>query len=177
MPEAEKGKRLATGYGKFGRNPARSPLAFFQARGIAPAAGYASTADDLARFAMWQFKNLATNGKSVLAANTLREMYRTHFVDPNGTTMYGLGFSNWRSGEKGFVGHGGSCPGYQTYLLMRPEERIAAVSMTNAVDANARNLAQRMYDIMAPAILAARKDTSSKTKAPDPTVAAYTGTY
>jgi CubicO group peptidase (beta-lactamase class C family) len=177
MPEAEKGKRLAAGYGKFGRNTERAPLAFFQARGIAPAAGYASTAEDLARFAMWQFKNLATNGKTVLAANTLREMYRPHFVDPNGTTMYGLGFSNWRSGDKGFVGHGGSCPGYQTYLLMRPEERIAAVSMTNAVDANARNLAQRMYDIVAPAILASRKDTSAKPKAPDPTVAAYVGTY
>lgn len=177
MPEAEKGKRLATGYGKFGRNPTRAPLAFFQARGIAPAAGYASTARDLARFASWQFKNLATNGKTVLAANTLREMYRTHFVDPNGTTMYGLGFANWRSGDKGFVGHGGSCPGYQTYLLMRPDERIAAVSMTNAVDANARNLAQRMYDIMAPAILASKKDTSSKATPVDATLAAYAGTY
>ena len=177
MPAAERGKRLATGYGKLGRHTARAPLAFFQARGIAPAAGYASTAEDLARFAMWQFKNLTTNGKTVLAANTLREMQRPHFVDPNGTTMYGLGFSVWRSGDKGFVGHGGSCPGYQTYLLLRPEERIAAVSLTNAVDANARNLAQRMYEIMSPAILAARKDTASKPKAPDPTIAAYTGTY
>jgi len=153
MPADERGKRLATGYGKLGRNPARSPLAFFQARGIAPAAGYASTPDDLARFAMWQFRNLSANGREVLAANTLREMHRPHFVDPNGTTMYGLGFSTWRSGEKGFVGHGGSCPGYQTYLLLRPEESIATVTMTNAVDANARNLAQRMYDIVAPAVL------------------------
>ena len=177
MPEAERGKRLATGYGKLGRNPTRSPLAFFQARGIAPAAGYASSAEDLARFAMWQFKNLTTNGQSVLAANTLREMHRPHFVDPNGTTMYGLGFSAWRSGEKGFVGHGGSCPGYQTYLWLRPEERIATVSMTNAVDANARNITQRMYEIMAPVLLSARKDTSSKPKPVDSTLVAYTGTY
>jgi CubicO group peptidase (beta-lactamase class C family) len=177
MPEAERGKRLAIGYGKFGRNPERAPLAFFQARGIAPAAGYASTAEDLARFAMWQFRNLSTNGKDVLAANTLREMHRPHFVDPNGTTMYGLGFSAWRSGDKGFVGHGGSCPGYQTYLLLRPEESIATVSMTNAVDANARNLAQRMYDIVSPAILAAKKDTASKAKPQDPTLVIYAGTY
>ncbi|HUQ79684.1 MAG TPA: serine hydrolase domain-containing protein, partial [Gemmatimonadaceae bacterium] len=177
MPASERGKRLATGYGKFGRNEARTPLAFFQARGIAPAAGYASTAEDLARFAMWQFRNLAANGTEVLAANTLREMHRPHFVDPNGTTMYGLGFSAWRSGDKGFVGHGGSCPGYQTQLLLKPDERIAAVSMTNAVDANANLLAQRMYDIVAPAILAARKDTASRPKAPDATLAAYAGTY
>lgn len=177
MPQAERGKRLATGYGKFGRNSERTPLAFFQARGIAPAAGYASTAEDLAKFAMWQFRNLKSNGSEVLAANTLREMHRPHFVDPNGTTMYGLGFSNWRSGDKGFVGHGGSCPGYQTQLLLKPDERIAAVSMTNAVDANANLLAQRMYDIVAPAVLAARKDSTSKPKAPDATLAAYAGTY
>jgi CubicO group peptidase (beta-lactamase class C family) len=177
MPEAERGKRLAVGYGKFGRNPSRTPLAFFQTRGIAPAAGYASTAEDLARFAMWQFRNLSTNGREVLAANTLREMHRPHFVDPNGTTMYGLGFAAWRSGEKGFVGHGGSCPGYQTHLLLRPEERIATVAMTNAVDANARNLAQRMYDIVSPAILAATKDSATKPKPADPTLAPYAGTY
>ncbi len=32
MPEAERGKRLAVGYGKFGRATERAPLAFFQAR-------------------------------------------------------------------------------------------------------------------------------------------------
>src|SRR5439155_23872625 len=136
-------------------------------RGIAPAAGYASTAEDLARFAMWQFKQLSTNGKDVLAANTLREMHRPHFVDPGGTTMYGLGFAVTRDGDKMFVGHGGSCPGYQTYLRIRPQEGIATVSMTNAVDANASLLAQRMYDIMAPALNAAAKDTGSPPKPVD----------
>lgn len=177
MPEAERGKRLAVGYGKFGRRTSREPLAFFQARGIAPAAGYASTAEDLARFAMWQFRDLSTNGKEVLAANTLREMQRPHFVDPAGTTTYGLGFSVTRVGEKAFVGHGGSCPGYQTYLRLRPEEGIATVSMTNAVDARATILSERMYDIMAPALIAAAKDTGSKPKRPDAALFAYTGTY
>lgn len=177
MPEAERGKRLAVGYGKLGRGTERAPLAFFQARGIAPAAGYASTAEDLARFAMWQFKQLTTNGYDVLKANTLREMQRPHFVDPSWNTTYGLGFAVWRSGDKTFVGHGGSCPGYQTYLLIKPDERIATVSMTNAVDGPARQLAQRMYDIVAPAIMAASKDTLFKPKAVDPAIVAVTGTY
>jgi CubicO group peptidase (beta-lactamase class C family) len=177
MPEAERGKRLAVGYGKFGRRTSREPLQFFQARGIAPAAGYASTVEDLARFAMWQFKLLATNGKDVLAANTLREMQRPHFVDPAGTTTYGLGFAVTRVGEKAFVGHGGSCPGYQSYLRLRPEEGIATVAMTNAVDANATILAQRMYEIMAPALLAAAKDTGAAPKAADPALNVYVGTY
>jgi hypothetical protein len=38
------------------------------------------------------------------------------------------------------------------------EEGIATISMTNAVDANATILSQRMYDIMAPALIAAAKD-------------------
>ena len=177
MPEAERGKRLAVGYGKLGRRTSRVPLAFFQVRGIAPAAGFASSAEDLARFAMWQFKQLSTNGKDILAANTLREMHRPHFVDPSGTTTYGLGFAVTRVGEKAFVGHGGSCPGYQTSIRLKPEEGIATVSMTNAVDANASVLAQRMYEIMAPALLAAAKDTGSKPKRPDSALIAYTGTY
>jgi CubicO group peptidase (beta-lactamase class C family) len=177
MPSAERGKRLAVGYGKFGRRTSREPLEFFQARGIAPAAGYASTAEDLAKFAMWQFRQLKTNGKEVLAANTLREMHRPHFVDPAGTTTYGLGFAVTRVGDKAFVGHGGSCPGYQTYLRLRPEEGIATVSMTNAVDANATIISQRMYDIMAPALIAAAKDSGSKPKQPDATIMAYAGTY
>jgi hypothetical protein len=104
-------------------------------------------------------------------------MHRPHFVDPSGTTTYGLGFAVTRTGEKAFVGHGGSCPGYQTYLRLRPEDGIATVAMTNAVDANATILAQRMYEIMAPALLAAAKDTGSKPKRPDPSLVAYAGTY
>jgi CubicO group peptidase (beta-lactamase class C family) len=126
---------------------------------------------------MWQFRNLTTNGKEVLAANTLREMHRPHFVDPSGQIMWGLGFTVGRINDKTFVGHGGSCPGYQTSLSIEPEERIAAVSMTNAIDANAGNLARRMYEIVSPAILAVRKDTGSKAKPADPTLAAYAGTY
>ena len=34
----------------------RNEVPFFEAKGIAPAAGYASTVDDLAKFAMWQFR-------------------------------------------------------------------------------------------------------------------------
>jgi hypothetical protein len=49
--------------------------------------------------------------------------------------------------------------------------------MTNAVDASARNLAQRMYDIVSPAIIAAKKDSSARPKPADPTLAAYAGTY
>ena len=37
----------------------RPPVPFFTTRGVAPAAGYASTVEDLGRFASWQFRLLA----------------------------------------------------------------------------------------------------------------------
>ena len=176
MPVAERGRRLATGYSGLGREGVRRPLPFYEAKGIAPAAGYASTALDLARFASWQLRLLATGGTEVLAANTLREMHRVHFVDPEWETTWGLGFQVWRTEGKTFVGHGGSCPGYRTQLLLKPDEKIATITMTNAIDADAESLAERAYELMAPAIKAATSD-SGRTKPADPSLAPYLGTY
>jgi CubicO group peptidase (beta-lactamase class C family) len=176
MPERYKGDRLATGYSAITRDGMRDALPFFTARGIAPAAGFASTAEDLARFASWQFRLLGRGGNEVLKANTLREMHRVHWVDPDFETTWGLGFSVWRSGEKTFVGHGGSCPGYRTHLLLKPDEKVATVFLSNALGVNSQMFAQRMYDIVAPAIKAAAKDTGMA-KPLDPVLAKYIGTY
>jgi CubicO group peptidase (beta-lactamase class C family) len=177
MPAEERGRRLATGYGHWEREGERRTLPFFSAQGINPAAGYASTAEDLARFASWQLRLLASGGTEVLSANTLREMQRVHFVDPSWETTWGLGFSIWRDDDKTFVGHGGSCPGYQTQLAIQPDEKIAVVAMSNAIDVNAAGLARGEYAIMAPAIKAARADSNRSIKPMDPSLARYLGTY
>ena len=176
MPEMEKGRRLATGYSASTREGIRKPMPFFQVRGIAPAAGFASTAADLARFASWQFRVLDRKERAVLGANTLREMQRVHWADPDFETTWGLGFSVWRSNSKTFTGHGGSCPGYRTQLLLRPEEKVATVFMSNALGVNSQQWAQTMYDIVAPAIAAAVKEPS-KAKPPDPDLDKYLGAY
>jgi CubicO group peptidase (beta-lactamase class C family) len=176
MPTPGPGGRLATGYSAVARDGMRRPLPPFAARGIGPAAGFASTAEDLARFASWQFRLLAKGGTEVLKANTLREMQLVHWVDPDFETTWGLGFTVWRSGEKTFVGHGGTCPGYRTQLLLKPDERVATIVMANALGVNSQLMAQRMYDIVGPAIRAALKD-SVKVKRPDPALAKYIGRY
>jgi CubicO group peptidase (beta-lactamase class C family) len=149
-------------------------MGFFQARGIAPAAGYASTVEDLAKFASWQFRVLAGKTDDVLRQASLREMQRVHWVDPDFETTRGLGFSVWRTGNKTFVGHGGSCPGYRTQLLLKPDEKIATIFAANAM-VNSGMYAQEVYDIMAPALTRAVKDSSAKPA--DTTLRAYTGTY
>jgi CubicO group peptidase (beta-lactamase class C family) len=176
MPERERGGRLAAGYSAISREGSRVPVPFFTARGIAPAAGYASTVEDLARFASWHFRLLGRGGSEVLRAHTLREMQRVHWVDPDFETTWGLGYSVWRNDNKTFVGHGGSCPGFRTQLLLKPDEKVATVFMANAQGVNTTQFAQRIYDIVAPTIKVAVKDTV-KLRPADPTLAPYVGTY
>ena len=177
MPAAQRGKRLATGYSGLGREGRRTPVPFFTTNGIAPAAGYASTVEDLARFASWQFRLLSKGGTEVLKATTLREMQRVHWVDPDFSNSYGLGFAVWRSGDKTFVGHGGSCPGFRSQLLLRPDERVATVFMANAQGVDSRQYAQRLYDIVGPAIAESSKQPVKADTPVEGTLAAYTGTY
>ncbi|MBM3298044.1 MAG: beta-lactamase family protein [Candidatus Aminicenantes bacterium] len=176
MPETERGGRLATGYGAVKRNGAREPMPFFKTNGVSPAAGFASTADDLARFASWQLRLITRGGEEVLRANTLREMHRIHWIEPDFETSTGLGFSVWRSDGKLFVGHGGSCPGFRTHLLLRPEERLAAAFLANAQGVNSGQYAQRLYDFVAAAVKDAVKNPSAA-KPPDPVLKKYAGAY
>jgi CubicO group peptidase (beta-lactamase class C family) len=174
-----RGKQLATGYTIRGREGTRRVVPPYQVRGIAPAAGFISTVEDLGRFASWQFRALDGDDDSLLERNTLREMHRVHWLEPDGSSSYGLGFSVWKDDDKTFVGHGGSCPGYRSQLLLRPQEKVATVFMTNGQGVNARQYAQRVYDIVAPAIRDALDDpaTSDESTADAASLDRFTGLY
>ncbi|MGC2616826.1 MAG: serine hydrolase domain-containing protein [Terracidiphilus sp.] len=132
MPMDLYGKRLAVGYGALKRDGARDLLKPFNARGITPAAGYTSTVQDLAKFASWQFRLLRTGKEDVLKASTLREMQRVQFMDPAWKVSYGLGFAIQHKENHTYVGHGGDCPGYQTILMLRPEDELGVILMDNS---------------------------------------------
>ena len=176
MPEAERGKRLATGYTALYRDGTRRPLPFYSARGIAPAAGFASTVNDLGRFASWQFRLVAKGGSEVLKATSLKEMHRVHWAEPDLDTLWGLGFAIWRDDGRMFVGHGGSCPGYRSHLLIQPKDKVATVVMVNAQGVDTGLWAQRLYDIVAPAVGEAVKEPG-KAKLPDRELSRYIGSY
>ncbi len=180
LPADERGKRLATGYGAIRRDGTRDRLRFFEANGITPAAGFSSTAEDLGKFASWQFRLLEKGGHEVLNAATLREMQRVHWVDPDWTTHWGLGFAVWRNDDETFVGHGGSCPGYRTHLLVQTDHEIATVFMANALGVNPNDFTQNAYRIVAPAIEAATKSPGTAKEAPaafDKYVGAYSSSF
>lgn len=92
------------------------------------AAGFTSTVLDLGRFASWQFRLLATGHTELLDVDSLREMHRLQWMEPDWKTSRGLAFGMWRSGDKSFVGHSGYCPGYQSTLLLQTAEQVATVS-------------------------------------------------
>ena len=178
-PEMPRSARLATAYSSIQRNGQRVQVNPFTAQGISPAAGYASTVEDLAKFASWQFRVLeGKGGQEILSRNTLREMQRVHWMDPDFGSPWGLGFAISRDKEKTFVGHGGSCPGFRSQLLMNAPEEIAIVVMANAQGVNTGQLAMRAYEIVAPTIRTAVKATSTKEAPPkDSGYGTYTGTY
>lgn len=154
IPVELHGERLAVGYSAIQRDGARSPIEAFRARAIAPAAGFASTVEDLGRFAMWQFR-LEPADTEVLSGNTLREMQRVHWVDPDWDTHWGLGFSVWRDEGETFVGHGGSCPGYRTHLSLQMDRKVGVAFAANALGVSPSSFTRRIHAILKPALEAA----------------------
>ena len=151
-PEDLRGGQLAIGYTGLHREGTRDPVAPFFTRGITAAAGFTSSVNDLARFASWQFSLLNGGDESVLGANTLREMHRVHWVDPDWETTWGVGFAVQRVDDQTVVGHGGGCPGYITQFVMVPKHKVAAIVLTNAGDGPAGRVAREMLKTLGGAV-------------------------
>jgi len=156
--------RLAVGYGSTRRDGSRNRMPPLTVKGIAPAAGFASTVEDMARFASWQFGILDSGGDVVLGGNTLREMQRVHWMDPDWKTSRGLGFGVYRNRDVTYVGHSGLCPGFESTIQLLPRERLAAVVMTNAIGLSPSALAIEMLRLIKPAVVQAiaDRDTTSE---------------
>lgn len=172
-PEDLRGEQLAIGYTGIDRSREREPVAPFFARGITAAAGFTSTVRDLGRFASWQFRLLEAGGEEVLRANTLREMQRVHWVDPDWETTWGIGFNVRRVGDMTVVGHGGGCPGYITQFAMVPRRKLAAIVLTNAGDGPAGRVAASVLKTMVKALASATELVTEEL----PDYSQYVGNY
>jgi CubicO group peptidase (beta-lactamase class C family) len=126
------GTRLAVGYGVMGRDGTRPRVPPYEFGSIAAAAGFASSVDDFARFAAWQFRLHRQGGQDVLRVATLREMHRVHWTDPDGKTAWGLGFAVSREGANTVVSHSGVCPGYETAIALALKDEVGVIALTNA---------------------------------------------
>jgi CubicO group peptidase (beta-lactamase class C family) len=176
LPENERGRGLATGYGPLTRGGTREVMPFYDAKGITPAAGFASNVRDLGAFAAWQFRLLRNGGEEVLKAATLREMQRVQWVDPDWRTTRGLGFRVRREGSETLVGHYGSCPGYRTEITLNPRRRLATAVMINAMSVNTEEVATQLLKVAGAALGEAVKPTGAA-KQPPPDLELFAGLY
>lgn len=100
---------------------------------IAPAAGFVSTAADVARF----FAQLAPNAKhSMLSVASRREMTRRLWRNPHATleSHYGLGIMSGSLAGWDWFGHTGGLHGYISRTAVIPAADIAISIFTNATD-------------------------------------------
>ncbi|MFD2765987.1 serine hydrolase domain-containing protein [Micromonospora eburnea] len=96
---------------------------------MAPAGQLWSTVADLARWAAF----LADPAPDVLAPATLTEMCAPVVISDldSWTSGHGLGVELYRVGDRVYVGHGGSMPGYVAGLVVHRPSRTAVVDFVN----------------------------------------------
>ena len=176
VPDAHATGRLAAGFSARRGSPDRERLTLFDVEGIGPAAGMASSANDMAAFARWQLRLRAEDGDQVLKSSTLREMQRVHWVDPDWKTTWGLGFSVVNRDDMTWARHGGGCPGYYTEFAVLPKEELGIVVLTNAIGSNHSLYARKAAAVLAPAVKAASKGTEDSPER-DTELDRYVGVY
>ncbi|NND32570.1 MAG: serine hydrolase [Saprospiraceae bacterium] len=170
MPESEWGGKLAIGYGSAKRDGQREQVALFDAKGITAAAGFSSTVEDLGKFASWQFRLMANGGTEILQASTLKYMQQVHWIDPDWKTSWGLGFAVWEENGKSVMGHGGSCPGYRSTIMIDPAKKKAVIVMVNASGVNPSRYVNGIKEALA-------KCKTGEAEMQDVDLTAYTGFY
>ncbi|MBI4541192.1 MAG: beta-lactamase family protein [Gemmatimonadetes bacterium] len=158
---------LATGYGYRGPDGSRRTFPRYDLGGLSAAGSVASTVEDLARFAAWQFRLLRRGPAEVLEAATLRRMQRVHWIQDSWTGGQGLGFfvRPWRAGT--LVGHGGEIMGFLTAFQLSPDRRIAVIALTNANDQNPSVYVNQAFDLVVPEILEALEGKDGSPGNPD----------
>ncbi|MER7444253.1 serine hydrolase domain-containing protein [Micromonospora avicenniae] len=109
---------------------------------MAPAGQLWSTVEDLARWAAF----LADPAPDVLAPGTLTEMCAPVVISDldSWTGGHGLGLELYRDGDRVYVGHGGSMPGYVSALAVHRPSRTAVVGFANAYGFGIGGLGRRI---------------------------------
>ena len=143
---------IAVGFGRRLPDGSREASPHSDCRAITPAANLTTTVLDLARFAKLQFRDGPAGGEQILSGDTLREMQRVHWLEPDWQHGWGLGFGLMRHGGHSYIGHGGSLRGYRSQLLLRPHDRMAVVALTNADDGDPQRFVEKAFAWLAPHI-------------------------
>jgi CubicO group peptidase (beta-lactamase class C family) len=160
LPENLWRNEMATGYSAIYRDGSRKMQPLFKTNAITPAAGYSSTVLDLAKFASWQFRLLAGGKPEVLKSSTLKEMQRIQWISTDKKLTWGLGFAiAYDANGAATVGHGGSCPGYATQVMIDPKKKLGVSVMINAQGVDVSKYTNQIFSLLNKTIT---EDTTTK---------------
>ncbi|RZT79844.1 CubicO group peptidase (beta-lactamase class C family) [Micromonospora violae] len=142
---------------------------------MAPAGQLWSTIEDLGRWAAF----LADPDPSVLAAETLTEMCAPVVISDldSWSEGHGLGLELYRDGERVYVGHGGSMPGYVASLVVHRPTRTAVVGFANSYGFPITRLSRRLLTTVLDAEPAFPPPWRPATAAPATELAELTGRW
>ena len=148
MSTEDYGKNLTLGYSSLNRNNEREKVNFFNADGIAAAAGFTSNVEDLAKFARWQIDLVKSLEKNILSPETLKLMHEIHWDDELTSVTRGLGFGVYNFDGENWVGHGGSCPGYRSQLYINTNKELAYSVMINSSGTSPTKYIDGIHEIL-----------------------------
>jgi CubicO group peptidase (beta-lactamase class C family) len=138
-----------------------------------------STVADLARWAAFLADPAGTPG--VLAEGTVAEMCTPVAISDldSWTAGHGLGLELWRRGERVYVGHTGSMPGYNAVLAVHRPTRTGVVAYANAYTTRGGGLARVGLDLLTEVLDAepARTEPWRPGAAPPPDIEPLTGRW
>ncbi|MEU8657855.1 serine hydrolase domain-containing protein [Actinoplanes philippinensis] len=117
---------------------------------MAPAGQLWSTVTDMAKWAAF----LADPAPTVLARETVDEMCAPVVISDleSWTAGHGLGPQLFRVGERVYVGHGGSMPGYLAHVAVHRDSRLGAVVFANTYGLDNTSIQQVSLDALTAAV-------------------------
>ncbi|HLC95366.1 MAG TPA: serine hydrolase domain-containing protein [Patescibacteria group bacterium] len=122
-------KWLATGYARHIPDATRQTFHHTQTNVYAPAAGFLSNVLDMARYLValspQNTDNILINQKSK------KMLMKKHHRTGENDEAYGLGFEMYTIKKRNIVGHGGSFPGFSTFIALDAKNDIGVVVLAN----------------------------------------------
>ncbi len=162
---------LAKGYSQLDDQHQRSPLPFFLMNGFEASANFASSINDLVKYAAF---HLDDADDAVLSRHSRRDMHRIHWLEPCWKEGYGLGSMIYKLGDWTISGHAGGYPGYLTGFTLCREHNFGLILLTNALGSNPPEYINQGYKLVLPELI---KATNQPKPAVDPAWRQYEGEY
>jgi hypothetical protein len=170
-------ERLASGYLVAPPGTAHPPRApDTRAEALTPAANLSSTVRDLIAYLRAQF---ASPPEGPLAANSLREMQRAHWLSESWGSARGLGFGLSRQGDRTLVGHGGWVAGHRSQIAFDPKAEVGVVVLTNSDQGGPSSYVAQLFDYLVPILEREHSAAGSRGdgREIDPELEAFVGRY